>query len=136
MPKITPQQYAISLYQATKDRPRSDIEKNLANFVKILHINHDLKKLDQIIRCYEAYAREQCQVMPVELITAKRLTSKTQAEIVSYLKTKLFPGASDLKIEEKIDKNLIGGIIIKSGDLIIDGSLARRLQGLKRGLIS
>ena len=42
---------------------------------------------------------------------------------------------SDPQIEEKIDKSLIGGIVIKIGDSVIDGSLKNKLKQLKRELV-
>ena len=37
-------------------------------------------------------------------------------------------------IETEIDENLIGGAVIKAGDVVIDGSLRSRLEGLANAL--
>ena len=39
------------------------------------------------------------------------------------------------KIETQIDENLIGGAVIRAGDVVIDGSLRARLEGLATALI-
>jgi F-type H+-transporting ATPase subunit delta len=39
-------------------------------------------------------------------------------------------------IETEIDENLIGGAVIKAGDVVIDGSLRARLDGLSNALIN
>jgi F-type H+-transporting ATPase subunit delta len=38
-------------------------------------------------------------------------------------------------LETEIDENLIGGAVIKAGDVVIDGSLRARLNGLTNALI-
>ena len=40
----------------------------------------------------------------------------------------------DVSIETEIDENLIGGAVIKAGDVVIDGSLRSRLEGLANAL--
>jgi F-type H+-transporting ATPase subunit delta len=39
------------------------------------------------------------------------------------------------QIEEQIDSTLIGGIVIKIGDTVIDGSIKNKLKQLKRELV-
>jgi F-type H+-transporting ATPase subunit delta len=40
----------------------------------------------------------------------------------------------DVNIATEIDENLIGGAVIKAGDVVIDGSLRARLEGLATAL--
>ncbi|MDR3237005.1 MAG: F0F1 ATP synthase subunit delta, partial [Spirochaetia bacterium] len=42
----------------------------------------------------------------------------------------------DVIINEKTDKNILGGIIIKAGDLVIDGSLAENLKKIRYSLLN
>jgi F-type H+-transporting ATPase subunit delta len=41
----------------------------------------------------------------------------------------------DIIIEEKRDEEILGGIVIKVGDFIMDGSLAKDLKELKNNLL-
>ena len=40
----------------------------------------------------------------------------------------------EVSIETEIDENLIGGAVIRAGDVVIDGSLRARLEGLANAL--
>jgi F-type H+-transporting ATPase subunit delta len=41
----------------------------------------------------------------------------------------------DVRVTTEIDANLIGGAVIRAGDVVIDGSLRARLEGLANSLI-
>ena len=133
--KISPKQYAISLYEATHGAPEVEVGKNIENFVKILRGDNDFKKIDKIIEAYEVYEREQRGAVQVELTTAKKMEEQLRAKVVSYLKTNVFPEVKEVEVSEKVDESLVGGIVIKSGDKVMDGSLSRRLRVLKKALV-
>jgi F-type H+-transporting ATPase subunit delta len=66
-------------------------------------------------------------------ITSASTLSKAQTDqIASALKARL---GRDVKITTEIDETLIGGAVIRAGDVVIDGSLRARLEGLANALI-
>jgi len=64
--------------------------------------------------------------------SATKLSESQVGEIAAALKKRL---GSDVNIETEIDENLIGGAVIRAGDVVIDGSLRTRLEGLATALI-
>jgi F-type H+-transporting ATPase subunit delta len=42
----------------------------------------------------------------------------------------------EVRLEAHLDENLIGGAVIRAGDVVIDGSLRSRLQSLSNALIA
>jgi len=44
-------------------------------------------------------------------------------------------GAKEVLVSEKTDKNILGGVIIKYGDKVLDGSLKTSLEELKEKMI-
>ena len=64
--------------------------------------------------------------------SATELSKKQIAEIATALKARL---GREVRIETAIDENLIGGAVIRAGDVVIDGSLRARLEGLATALI-
>ena len=64
--------------------------------------------------------------------SATKLSKQQIDDIAKALKTRL---GRDVKIETEIDENLIGGAVIRAGDVVIDGSLRARLEGLATSLI-
>ena len=43
-------------------------------------------------------------------------------------------GASDVDLDEQVDRDILGGAIVQIGDHIIDGSVRTRLRGLRRSI--
>jgi F-type H+-transporting ATPase subunit delta len=41
-----------------------------------------------------------------------------------------------LELEVKVDSSLIGGVVLRLGDQVIDGSLKGKLQSIERALLS
>jgi len=71
----------------------------------------------------------------------QRVTVVTQTSLDDSLREKIKSGISkktgmEILLNEKIDESIFGGIIIKIGDLVIDGSLAKGLQNIKRNLLN
>jgi len=44
-------------------------------------------------------------------------------------------GAKEVVLNEKIDKNILGGVVIRYGDRVVDGSLRTSLEELKNKMI-
>ncbi len=65
--------------------------------------------------------------------SATALNESQQAEIVSALKERF---GREVSIETNIDESLIGGAVIRAGDVVIDGSLRARLEGLANALVA
>ena len=60
-----------------------------------------------------------------------KVSAAQEKEIASSLAEKL---GRDVRISTEIDENLIGGAVIRAGDVVIDGSLRARLEGLANAL--
>jgi ATP synthase F1 delta subunit len=69
----------------------------------------------------------------VKVITPFPLTAR-QRQII-FQKLAPFAGDTHLKIKEKVDPSLIGGVIIMWRDLYIDCSLKTQLEKLKKELL-
>lgn len=127
--KITPKQYAISLYETTKNVDKFKAEKRIKNFVDILKKNNDLSLADKIKDEYNKYHRNQRNISKIEIASSNKLNSEMLNKIIQKFK-------NQIEVEEKIDESLIGGIVIKiDNNVLIDGSVKRKLEDLKKELI-
>jgi len=63
--------------------------------------------------------------------SATPISNEQQDTISTALRERL---GREVTIETKIDENLIGGAVIRAGDVVIDGSLRARLEGLATAL--
>ena len=127
--KITPKQYAISLYETTKNVDKFKAEKRVKNFVDILKKNNDLSLADKIKDEYNKYHRNQRGISKIEIASSNKLNSEMLNKIIQKFK-------NQIEVEEKIDESLIGGIVIKiDNNVLIDGSVKRKLEDLKKELV-
>ena len=87
--------------------------------------------LPEIAAVYERLKAESLRVLNVHVRSAYALQPEQQQRIVEVLKTKL---GRDITLTTEQDPELIGGIHIRAGDLVIDGSVRGKLQQLANEL--
>jgi F-type H+-transporting ATPase subunit delta len=97
------------------------------NFIDLLAENGRLAYLPEIAAQYEVLRREAEQVADVEVVSAMDLDEGQQARIAQALRARL---GREIRMHTRTDASLIGGAIVRAGDLVIDGSLKGRLERL------
>lgn len=129
--KFTPAHYANALYEALEDAQAKDHDKILDNFVKTLVEQNDLRMFDQIEEEFDRLEKAKQGVRIADVASAKPLSKQSEKAIIDKL-NKI--AKSDVVIRKKIDESLIGGVVIKMDDTLIDASLKRSLEELKNNL--
>ena len=97
------------------------------NFLDLLAENGRLAWLPEIAAQYEVLRREAEQVADVEVVSAMELDEAQKARLAQALRTRL---GREVRMHTRTDASLIGGAIVRAGDLVIDGSLRGRLGRL------
>jgi F-type H+-transporting ATPase subunit delta len=123
------QQYAAALYESLHEVSSNDHDKVIANFIEILKSNGDLREYEKIIDTFEAYDREQKGIKQVELTTAHPV--EANRTIIHELNQIV---GKDIELKQKVDERLIGGVVVKVDDTMIDGSVKGQLNKLKKNL--
>jgi F-type H+-transporting ATPase subunit delta len=107
-------------------------KSNFSNLVKnFLNLLLDKNRMDSIEAIADKYAMltdEASNIAHAEVITARPLQDDTLQKVVNSLKEMT---SKNIKAEVKEDPELIGGIVVKIGDLVLDGSVKAQLEGLK-----
>ena len=106
-------------------------DKRGTNFLKLLLENGRTAVLPEIAAHFEALKAEAEKKVDVVVTSASPISAKQKDTIGKALRERL---GRDVSIETEIDENLIGGAVIKAGDVVIDGSLWARLEGLANAL--
>lgn len=125
-PKVTREQLAGLVIEAAGDL--SGAQKSL---VSLLAENGRLGAATELAAQFAVLKAESEQVVNAELISARALTDTQRHKLVQALEKKL---GREVKVDTRIDESLIGGAIIRAGDLVIDGSVASRLDKLGAAL--
>ncbi|WP_040662201.1 F0F1 ATP synthase subunit delta [Nitrococcus mobilis] len=105
--------------------------KTTHNFLKVLVYHGRLTLVPEIAELFEEQRRDEEGKARVEVVSAFKL-SPTHADAIAQAMTKRLDREVDLTI--RIDKSIIGGVIVRAGDLVIDASLRGRLQQLAQEL--
>jgi F-type H+-transporting ATPase subunit delta len=114
----------------------ADVSKGAAgqggtNFLLALAENHRLALLPEIAEQFETLRAEVENVVDVEVIAAQEIAPAQQKKLAAALAKRL---GREVRMHTKIDETLIGGAIVRAGDLVIDGSLKGRLARLGSAL--
>ena len=125
-------EFLTGLFASAKVKLLAGADKKGSNFLKLLLENGRVAVLPEIAAHFEALKAKVENSVDVTVTSATKLSEKQVQEIASSLKKRL---GSDVKVETKIDENLIGGAVIRAGDVVIDGSLRARLEGLANCLV-
>ncbi|CAM2738132.1 ATP synthase F1 subunit delta [Legionella steigerwaltii] len=124
-PATTVEQH-IQLLQAAMGA-KSNENKPLNNLITLLATNKRLMLLPDIYALYEVHRAEQEKTLTVDVSSYSDLSSAQQQRLIESLSQRLQRKVS-LKIS--IDPSLLGGAIIRAGDLVIDGSVRGKLNKL------
>ena len=101
------------------------------NFLKALAENRRLALLPQIAAQFEALRAEVEGVMDVEVIAAREIAAPQRKKLEVALAKRL---GREVRMHTRIDETLLGGAIVRAGDLVIDGSLKGRIERLGSAL--
>jgi len=101
------------------------------NLVKLLAENGRLRLLPEISSQYEMLKDQYQQLMNVTITSAFEVTEADQNNLQTSLNRML---QLEIKLSSKVDSDLLGGVIIRAGDMVIDSSLRGRLEKLAQAL--
>ena len=102
-----------------------------SNFIKLLAENQRLLLLPEIASIFEVFKSEAEKSVDVEVDSAFELSAAQQDKIVSSLKKRM---GREIKLTCNINKELLGGVVIRAGDKVIDGSARTRLSEMATAL--
>lgn len=110
-----------------------DANRGFASFVTVLAYNRRLALLPTIKTLFNQLKANLEASVDVEIVSAFDLSGDQTQSLVTVLKGKL---KKDINVHTRTDNDLIGGVVIRAGDLVIDGSVRGRLNKLAEAMNS
>jgi F-type H+-transporting ATPase subunit delta len=129
----SPQWSAADLVSLVADVAGAALNVPMQNFVRILAENHRLLLLPEIAAHYGDLRSDVENTVDVEVVSAVALNADQQEKLSRALSTRL---KRKVRMQNSVDATLLGGAVVRAGDLVIDGSLKGRLQRLATDLTS
>lgn len=102
-----------------------------ANFLKLLLEYGRIAVLPEIADHFEVLKAEVDNSVDVTITAATAMSGAQKDDMVKALKARF---GREINLSTEIDETLIGGAVIRAGDVVIDGSLRSRLNGLANAL--
>lgn len=103
------------------------------NFLMLLVDRRRVMFLDGICKQYQVIYRKLKQVVLAEVVSAVDLNDAQKDAIRDRVKA--MTNASSVELQTSIDRDLIGGVIIKVGSQVVDASLRGQLRRLSLRLV-
>jgi F-type H+-transporting ATPase subunit delta len=127
-PSVSPQQISEIIVAACglSDGP-------MTNFVRLLAEGRRLGTLVEIAAQFEAFRSDEEKTIDVEVTAAADLDDVQQQRLAESLQKRL---GRTVRLHVSLDESLLGGAVVKAGDLVIDGSVRTRLSKLAQSIMS
>ena len=123
----SPQWTAADVANLIFDVGGASLNPGMQNFVRVLAENHRLLLLPEIAAHYEEFRSAVENTVDVEVVSAVPLDAAQAEKLERALSTRL---KRRVRMQNSVDSTLLGGAVVRAGDLVIDGSLKGRLQRL------
>lgn len=106
---------------------KTQLNNNRKNFIDLLCDNRRLLALPQILELFRTYKDRDNKKIPAEVVSAVALDDKYKLKLEKSL-AKHFQG--EMELSYKLDPSILGGILVRAGDRVIDGTVRGKLSRL------
>ncbi len=110
---------------------KSHYTETVKNFFNLLLDKNRIDAIQEIKSYYEKLMDEVSHIAHVDVI-APRLIKEDAAKRLEKVLEEMT--SKKIRMEVKEDRSLIGGLVVKIGDLVFDGSIKAQIEGLKESL--
>ena len=128
-PSLTSDQQAKQFIDVCGD----ELSDGVRNFVEVLAENKRISLLPEIVGLFEQFKSNREKSVDVNVTTVFELNNDVQQKLSTSLSRKL---DRDVNLQTTIDTTLIGGVVIRAADIVIDGSIRGRLAKLAESMQS
>lgn len=128
-PQLTAQQQADAVAQACGDK----LDTAGKNFVRQLCGHRRLAALPVVLAQFQQMVAELEKLGDVQVVSAFPLNDAEKEKLTASLKRRF---QQEVRVDVSVDPSLMGGIVVRFGDQVIDGSVRSRLAKLASTLNS
>jgi F-type H+-transporting ATPase subunit delta len=107
------------------------LDPTTAKFLGVLAQNRRLGELGNVIRAFDSLAAAHRGETTAEVTSAHPLNDDQVSALKSNLKTRL---GRDVAVDLNVDPAILGGIVVKVGSQMIDGSIRTKLNSLAQAM--
>lgn len=128
-PSLTSDQVAQSFIDVCGD----ELTGKGQNFIRLLAENKRIALLGEVSKLFENLRAQQEQSLDIEVVTPYEIGADVSNKLVDALKSRL---QKEVRLSTRTDQSLIGGAVIRTGDMVIDSSVRGKLAKLAESINS
>jgi F-type H+-transporting ATPase subunit delta len=121
--------FSITEKQDALDRVLDGAEEIFLNFLKLLIEKHRMPVIFRIRQAFEELWEEENRTLPVEITSAIELDQGTTESLARQLAER---AGRKVKLATRVDPEILGGLVVRVGNSILDASIRNRLEQLRR----
>jgi ATP synthase F1 delta subunit len=104
-------------------------DETLVNFLELLLEKHRMPAIFRIRRQFDERWREENQLLPVQVTSAVELDEETVRKIGDEIGERT---GRKVDLTSRVDPDILGGIVLRVGNSILDASIRNRLERLRK----
>jgi F-type H+-transporting ATPase subunit delta len=128
-PTVPPTQRVELVETLAKER----LDEGALNLARLLVSAAAIDVIDDVEDAYRELVDEAVGRLRATAVTAVELSKEDQDRLARELSERM---GRDVRLQARVDPNVIGGVLFEVGDRVIDATLAGRLAQLKRALVT
>jgi F-type H+-transporting ATPase subunit delta len=101
----------------------------MENFLKLLIEKHRMPTVFGVRRVFDELWQRENKLLPVEITSAIELDKKTVKQIGDRIGEET---GQKIELSERVDPDILGGLVVRVGNSIIDSSIRARLDSLRK----
>jgi F-type H+-transporting ATPase subunit delta len=129
--------YFFSPYFSTEEKKEglgrllSDVDPVVENFLELLVENHRMPAIFRVRREFERLWEQENHLLPVTITSAVALDEATVKSIGETIGQQT---GERVELTANVDPDVLGGLIVRVGNSILDASIRNRLENLRRSV--
>jgi F-type H+-transporting ATPase subunit delta len=108
-----------------------DADETLINFLELLIEKHRMPAIFRIRRVYDSLWEKAHHVLPVQIATAIELDEGVARKLGDRIAETT---GQKIELTASVDPNILGGIVLRVGNSILDASIRNRLDNLRKAV--
>jgi F-type H+-transporting ATPase subunit delta len=121
--------FSVKEKQDALGRVLVDAEEILLNFLSLLIEKHRMPVIFRIRDAFEQLWEEENRTLPVEVTSAIELDASTIESLAENIGER---AGRKVKLATRVDPDILGGLVVRVGNSILDASIRNRLEQLRR----
>jgi F-type H+-transporting ATPase subunit delta len=127
--------FLFSPYFSTEEKKEGlrkvvvDADPEFLNFLEVLAENHRMPVIFRVRRDFDALWEEENKLLPVDVTSAIELDKKTVKSIGDRIGEQT---GRKVDLNAHVDPDILGGIVLRVGNSVLDASIKNRLNRLRR----